>query len=180
MEIHRPHRGDGASARAGGGRHGTADSSLDSAVIKSVRTRLERTFEQDPALAFRVLVDIALRARVGGHQRPDHGRQVLDSLEGLLRVLVGRDLDVGVVTGQRGNARVLLPLPVGPTTSLCRSTGSSTWAPVTRRSGGASSACFGTVLDWRPGTPESRQAPLEGLTRGRLRPAWSADDSPGV
>ncbi len=42
--------------------HGAAASSLDSVVVKAIRTGAERTFEQDPALAFRVLVDIALRA----------------------------------------------------------------------------------------------------------------------
>ncbi len=42
---------------------------------------------------------------------PTTASQVLDSVESLLRTLVGRDLDVGVVTGPRGSARVLLPLP---------------------------------------------------------------------
>ena len=91
--------------------HGTADSSLDSAVLKSIRTGVERTFEQDPALAFRVLVDIALRALSPAINDPTTASQVLDSVESLLRTLVGRDLDVGVVTGPHGSARVLLPLP---------------------------------------------------------------------
>ena len=42
---------------------------------------------------------------------PTTASQVLDSVESLLRTLVGRDLDVGEVTGPRGRARVLLPLP---------------------------------------------------------------------
>ena len=91
--------------------HGAADAQLDSAVVKSIRTGVERTFEQDPALAFRVLVDIALRALSPAINDPTTASQVLDSLEGLLRTLAGRDLDVGVITGPRGSARVLLPLP---------------------------------------------------------------------
>ena len=91
--------------------HGAADSSLDSAVVKSIRTGVERTFEQDPTLAFRVLVDIALRALSPAINDPTTASQVLDSVETLLRILVGRDLDVGMVTGPRGSARVLLPLP---------------------------------------------------------------------
>lgn len=91
--------------------HGSADPSLDAVVIKAIRTGPERTFEQDPALAFRVLADIALRAVSSAINDPTTSVQVLDSLESLLRVLAGRDLDVGEVTGQRGNARVLLPLP---------------------------------------------------------------------
>ena len=91
--------------------HGAADSSLDSVVVKAIRTGVERTFEQDPALAFRVLVDIALRALSPAINDPTTASQVLDSVESLLRTLVARDLDVGMVTGPRGSARVLLPLP---------------------------------------------------------------------
>jgi uncharacterized membrane protein len=91
--------------------HGRADLSLDAVVVKAIRTGPERTFEQDPALAFRVLADIALRAVSSAINDPTTAVQVLDSLESLLRILVARDLDVGEVTGQRGNARVLLPLP---------------------------------------------------------------------
>ena len=91
--------------------HGPADPSLDAEVLKAIRTGPERTFEQDPGLAFRVLVDIALRAVSAAINDPTTAVQVLDSLESLLRVLVGRDLDVGEVTGPGGNARVVLPLP---------------------------------------------------------------------
>jgi uncharacterized membrane protein len=91
--------------------HGTADPSLDAAVLKAIRTGPERTFEQDPALAFRVLTDIALRALSPAINDPTTAVQVLDSDESLLRMLVGRDLNVGEMTGPHGNARVLLSLP---------------------------------------------------------------------
>ena len=52
--------------------HGAADPSLDAAVVKAIRTGVERTFEQDPAAG----VPRARRHRaagaVAGHQRPDH------------------------------------------------------------------------------------------------------------
>ena len=91
--------------------HGPSDPSLDAVVVKAIRTGPDRTFEQDPALAFRVLADIALRAVSSAINDPTTAAQVLDSEESLLRMLVGRDLDVGEVTGPSGNARVLLPLP---------------------------------------------------------------------
>ncbi len=91
--------------------HGAADPALDPTVLKAIRTGAGRTFEQDPTLAFRVLADIALRALSPAINDPTTAVQVLDSEETLLRMLVGRDLDVGEITGPRGNARVLLTLP---------------------------------------------------------------------
>ncbi len=91
--------------------HGSADPSLDAAVLKAIRTGVERTFEQDPALALRVLADIALRALSPAINDPTTAVQVLDSEESLLRMLIRRDLNVREVTGPHGSARVLLPLP---------------------------------------------------------------------
>jgi uncharacterized membrane protein len=91
--------------------HGSVDSSLDAAVVKAVRTGPGRTFEQDPTMAFRVLVDIALRALSPAINDPTTAVQVLDCEEDLLRMLVGRDLDAGEITGPHGKTRVLLALP---------------------------------------------------------------------
>jgi uncharacterized membrane protein len=91
--------------------HGTADPSLDAAVLKAIRAGVERTFEQDPALALRVLADIALRALSPAINDPTTAVQVLDSEGSLLRMLIRRDLNVREVTGPHGTARVLLPLP---------------------------------------------------------------------
>jgi len=91
--------------------HGVVDRSLDAAVLGAIRTGVERTFEQDPALGFRVLVDIALRALSPAINDPTTAVQVMDCEESLLRMLVGRDLDVGEITGPRGSTRVLLTLP---------------------------------------------------------------------
>jgi uncharacterized membrane protein len=91
--------------------HGTADRSLDGVVLKAIRTGTARTFEQDPTLALRVLVDIALRALSPAINDPTTAVQALDCEESLLRMLVGRDLQVGEITGPRGTMRVLLTLP---------------------------------------------------------------------
>jgi uncharacterized membrane protein len=91
--------------------HGSVDSSLDATVTRAVRTGAGRTFEQDPTMAFRVLVDIALRALSPAINDPTTAVQVLDCEEDLLRMLAGRDLDAGEITGARGTTRVLLPLP---------------------------------------------------------------------
>jgi uncharacterized membrane protein len=91
--------------------HGSVDPSLDAVVVRAVRTGAGRTFEQDPTMAFRVLVDIALRALSPAINDPTTAVQVLDCEEDLLRMLVGRDLQVGEITGPRGNVRVRLTLP---------------------------------------------------------------------
>jgi uncharacterized membrane protein len=91
--------------------HGSADPSLDAVVLQAIRTGVERTFEQDPTLAFRVLVDIALRALSPAINDPTTAVQALDCEESLMRLLVGRDLDVGEITGPHGRTRVLLALP---------------------------------------------------------------------
>lgn len=91
--------------------HGSVNPSLDAAVVKAVRTGTGRTFEQDPTMAFRVLVDIALRALSPAINDPTTAVQVLDCEEGLLRMLVGRDLDVGEITGSHGRTRLFLALP---------------------------------------------------------------------
>jgi uncharacterized membrane protein len=91
--------------------HGSADPSLDAEIVKAIRTGEERTFEQDPTLALRVLVDIALRALSPAINDPTTAVQVLDCEESLLRILVDRDLDVGEIPGPDGRTCVLLDLP---------------------------------------------------------------------
>jgi uncharacterized membrane protein len=153
--------------------HGAADSSLDAAVVKAIRTGVERTFEQDPALAFRVLVDIALRALSPAVNDPTTATQVLDSIESLLRTLVGRDLDVGTVTGPGGRARVVLPLPrwddyVSLSFDELIEMGAG-HAQVRRR-------LERVLTDLSALAPESRRAPLQlhldrldGMADGRMR-----------
>ncbi len=84
---------------------------LACAVLKATTVGPERTFEQDPAFALRVLADIALRALSPAVNDPTTAVQALDAMDGLLRILATRDLNIGHVAGSDGTLRVELPLP---------------------------------------------------------------------
>jgi len=72
---------------------------------------VERTFEQDPALALRLLADIALRALSPAVNDPTTAVQALDRIASLLRVLATRDLDIEKIADGSGTTRVKLILP---------------------------------------------------------------------
>ena len=55
----------------------------------------ERTFEQDPKYAVRLLVDIAIKALSPAVNDPSTAVQALDQLEDLLRRLGKRRLETG-------------------------------------------------------------------------------------
>lgn len=90
---------------------GSAGPGLASQIVHAVTVGEERTFEQDPALALRVLADIALRALSPAINDPTTAVQALDAIEGLLRVLATRQLDIGNLPASDGVARVRLALP---------------------------------------------------------------------
>jgi uncharacterized membrane protein len=71
----------------------------------------ERTIEQDPAFAFRILVDIAIKALSPAVNDPTTAVQALNSLEDLLRRVAWRRLEVGQLRDKDGTVRVLLPTP---------------------------------------------------------------------
>ena len=83
----------------------------DTAVLGGLVTGPERTFDQDPLFAFRLLADIALRALSPAVNDPATAVQVLDIIESLLRLLVSRDLEVAEVADDAGTVRVVLALP---------------------------------------------------------------------
>jgi uncharacterized membrane protein len=72
---------------------------------------LERTFDQDPRFAFRLLTDIGLRALSTAVNDQASAIQALDSIESLLRTLAVRDLDIGRVVDEQSQARVVLTTP---------------------------------------------------------------------
>ena len=86
-------------------RHFAAD------VLKAFTVGVERTFEQDPALALRVLSDIGLRGLSSEMNDPTTAVQVLDGLDGLLRALATRDLDLSAIADEHGAVRLVLKLP---------------------------------------------------------------------
>ncbi|RTL63339.1 MAG: DUF2254 domain-containing protein [Pseudonocardiaceae bacterium] len=83
----------------------------DDAVVSSCVTGVNRTFDQDPLLAFRLLADIGIRAMSPAVNDPATAVQVLDAVVGLLLDLAQRDLAVGAVAGPGGATRVHLDLP---------------------------------------------------------------------
>ena len=90
---------------------GPADQHLVSEVLGSLTMGVERTFEQDPELALRLLADIALRALSPAVNDPTTAVQALDRIDALLRALATRDLNIQQVTDDDGAVRVDLVLP---------------------------------------------------------------------
>jgi uncharacterized membrane protein len=80
-------------------------------LLTGIEAGIERSFAQDPLLVFRLLNDIGLRALSPANSDPYTAIQVLDTIEGLLRRLTTRHLDVSVVPGGDGRSRVRLSLP---------------------------------------------------------------------
>lgn len=90
---------------------GPVDQRLVSEVLGALTVGVERTFEQDPDLALRLLADIALRALSPAMNDPTTAVQALDRIDALLRALATRDLDIRQVTDDDGVVRVDLVLP---------------------------------------------------------------------
>ncbi|MCX5390550.1 DUF2254 family protein [Streptomyces sp. NBC_00094] len=83
----------------------------DDIALSTLLPGVERTFDQDPELAFRLLADIALRALSAAVNDPATAVQALDHLEDALLRLATQDLDVGQVSGTGGVVRVVVPVP---------------------------------------------------------------------
>jgi len=71
----------------------------------------ERTFEQDPKYALRLLVDIAIKALSPAINDPTTAVQALDQIEDLLIRLAHRRLEIGSFCDAEGNLRVLAIFP---------------------------------------------------------------------
>ncbi len=82
---------------------------------RSLRSALsyddERTIEDDPAFALRLLVDVAIRALSPAVNDPTTAVQSLHRIEDVLRYAAGKHLSTGVVTDAAGTVRVLVPTP---------------------------------------------------------------------
>jgi uncharacterized membrane protein len=71
----------------------------------------ERTIDQDPLYALRLLVDIATRALSPAVNDPTTAVQALDRIEAILLLLATHRLDVGAVRDEEGDVRLVVPLP---------------------------------------------------------------------
>jgi uncharacterized membrane protein len=88
-----------------------AGADVEDAVLAALTTGQERTFEQDPTLALRLLADISMRALSSAVNDPTTAVQAIDAMDGLLRRLAVRDLEIGEIRGEDGRLRVVLVLP---------------------------------------------------------------------
>ena len=87
----------------GGGDIGERD------LQQSIAIGPERTMEQDPAFAFRIIVDIAAKALSPAINDPTTAVLAIDQLHHLLRSLALRDLDTGRIRDETGRLRARLP-----------------------------------------------------------------------
>ena len=116
--------------------HGDGKVAADE-LLRALTTGNERTFDQDPTMALRVLADIALRGLSPAVNDPTTATQALDEIDGLLRQIVTKDLAVETVNGADDQPRLKLRLPTWDdylTVALDEiiATASSSW-PVQRR-----------------------------------------------
>jgi uncharacterized membrane protein len=74
-------------------------------------TGLERTFEQDPKYALRLLVDIAIKALSPAVNDPTTAVQALDQIQDHLLRLGRRRLEIGAMRDSQGNLRLVIPYP---------------------------------------------------------------------
>ena len=71
----------------------------------------ERTFDQDPKYAIRLLVDIAIRALSPAVNDPTTAVQALDQIEDLLLRLGRRRIEIGAMRDRDGALRLVVPYP---------------------------------------------------------------------
>ncbi len=83
----------------------------EQALKRAIDIGDERTFEQDPKFALRLLVDIAIKALSPAINDPTTAVQALDQIEDLLLRLGCRRLDVGTCRDRQGAIRLIIPLP---------------------------------------------------------------------
>jgi uncharacterized membrane protein len=90
---------------------GTREPIPEEKLRKGIELGNERTFEQDPKYAIRLLVDIAIRALSPAINDPTTAVQALDQIEDLLLRLGQRRLEIGKYRDSDGKLRLVVPLP---------------------------------------------------------------------
>lgn len=93
--------------RVFGGRSAVSDRLLS----QSVAVGMERTLEQDPTFAFRIMVDIASKGLSPAINDPTTAVLALDQIHQLLRYVGRRDLDTGHVHDAKGRLRLIYRTP---------------------------------------------------------------------
>jgi uncharacterized membrane protein len=90
---------------------GACQPSDEAALRSAILIGDERTFEQDPKYALRLVVDIAIKALSPVMNDPTTAVQALDQIEDLLLRLGRCSLDVGGFRDRQGNLRLVAPFP---------------------------------------------------------------------
>lgn len=83
----------------------------DRELSHSVAVGGERTIEQDPTFAFRIIVDIASKALSPAINDPTTAVLAIDQIHRLLRMVGKRELDEGHVSDCAGRTRFIYPTP---------------------------------------------------------------------
>jgi uncharacterized membrane protein len=80
-------------------------------LASSIHFGIERTLEQDPTFAFRIILDIALKALSPAINDPTTAVLAIDQLHRLLRSVGKRNLRTDTITDQAGKLRVIFRTP---------------------------------------------------------------------
>ena len=83
----------------------------ENALVNCVTLGSERTLEQDPLFAFRILVDIAIKALSAAINDPTTAVLAIDQLHRLLRRAGRRNLRADFINDSAGELRVILRTP---------------------------------------------------------------------
>jgi uncharacterized membrane protein len=83
----------------------------DARLMRGLHLATERTFDQDPKFALRLLVDIAIKALSPAINDPTTAVQTIDQIEDLLHQLGQRELDAGQIRDSKGDLRLVFPAP---------------------------------------------------------------------
>ena len=91
--------------------YGGADSIDETTLRASVAFGSERTMEQDPTFAFRIIADIALRALSPAINDPTTGVLAIDQLHRMLRMVGKRHLRTDEISDKSGKLRLIFRTP---------------------------------------------------------------------
>lgn len=80
-------------------------------LVSSINFGIERTLEQDPTFAFRIILDIALKALSPAINDPTTAVLAIDQLQRLLRSVGERNLRTDNITDESGKLRVIFRTP---------------------------------------------------------------------
>ena len=91
--------------------YGAADEMADADLVDTVAFGAERTMEQDPTFAFRIVIDIALRALSPAINDPTTAVLAIDQLHRLLRLVGQRHLRTDEIVDGANRLRVIVRTP---------------------------------------------------------------------